>query len=70
MRMVKSKKIVGIRKKDWKEVHQKAHSGGPGVVRLGMVNPFPAPVHCSALASFSTKTHLFKNQGIEQLKLV
>ena len=62
MRVVKSTKITGIRKKDWKEVLQKAHSGRLGVVRLGVGHRFSAPAHYSALANFSTMKHLFSNQ--------
>lgn len=57
MRVVKSTKITGIRKKDWKEILQNAHSGRLGVVRLCM-GCFSAP----ALANFPTVKHLFSNE--------
>lgn len=59
--MVKSTKITGIRKKDWKEILQNAHSGRLGVVRL-CTGCFSAPAHCSALANFPTVKHLFSNE--------
>lgn len=59
--MVKSTKITGIRKKDWKEILQNAHSGRLAGVRLCM-GCFSAPVPYSALANFPTMKHLFSNE--------